>query len=250
MLNDEATLGTRSAERRGLPSGGVGFRALVAFGVASALVIAAGWLAGEVLEGDTAAFDRTILLWFRVSGDPSRLVGPAWLAEMLRDVTSLGSTVVLGTLVVVVAAYLWLARRRADCLLLSAASMFGQAVSTMSKMSFARARPDLVPGAPQVFTASFPSGHALLSAVVFLTLGALLARAEVQPALKRFHVAVAVLLTVAIGASRVALGVHWPTDVLAGWCVGAACALVCSEGDGWLRRGAPASKHKGADKPS
>ena len=211
-------------------------------GVASACLIAVGWLAGEVIEGNTAAFDRTILLWFRVAGDPSRLVGPVWLGEMLRDVTSLGSTVVLWTLVIVVAAYLWLARRRADCLLLLAASVFGQAVSTVSKLSFARARPDLVPGAPQVFTASFPSGHALLSAAVLLTLGALLARAETRLVLQRFHIAAAFALTLSIGVSRVALGVHWPTDVLAGWCVGAVCALLCSSGAARMRRAAAASE--------
>ena len=226
-----------------------GFRAFAILGVASAMVIAAGWLAGKAIEGDTAAFDRTILLWFRVAGDPSRLVGPTWLAEMLRDVTSLGSTVVLWTLVVLVAAYLWLALRRADSVLLLAAATFGQAISSVSKISFSRARPDLAPGAPQVFTASFPSGHALLSAAVYLTLGALLARAERGPIQKRFCIAVAIFLAVAIGISRIALGVHWPTDVLAGWCIGTACALLCSEGAVLLRRRAARDQGRAATKP-
>jgi len=79
----------------------------------------------------------------------------------------------------------------------------------------------------QTQTYSFPSGHAFLSAVTFLTLGALLARVQREPGLKAYMLGVAIALTIVVGLSRLYLGVHWPTDVLAGWCAGAAWAILC-----------------------
>ena len=101
------------------------------------------------------------------------------------------------------------------------------ALSTLLKLAFQRPRPDLVPHGAEVYTASFPSGHAMLSAVTYLTLAALLIQVQVQWRAKTYVLALAVLVTLLIGVSRVYLGVHWPTDVLAGWCIGAAWALLC-----------------------
>ena len=196
--------------------------------ILAGLILAFGLLAQEVLEGDTSAFDRRILLLFRDPSNLSHVIGPAWLPEMMRDLTSLGSTVVLGLVVLIVAGYLALARMPAALALVLGSVLGGQAISTVLKVFFERARPDLIPGAPQVFTASFPSGHAMLSAVTYLTLGALLTRIEEKRSLKRYFMVVAVALTMVVGASRVFLGVHWPTDVLGGWCVGAAWAMICS----------------------
>jgi undecaprenyl-diphosphatase len=109
-------------------------------------------------------------------------------------------------------------------------------LSTLLKMGFDRPRPDLVPHGALVYTASFPSGHATLSAVVYLTLGALLARVQPRLVLKLYLLGLAILLTVMVGVSRVYLGVHWPTDVLAGWAVGAAWALLCWATALWLQR--------------
>jgi undecaprenyl-diphosphatase len=100
-------------------------------------------------------------------------------------------------------------------------------LSTGLKMGFERPRPDLVPHATQVYTASFPSGHAMLSAVTYLTLGALLSRVQRRRRVKAFFLGLALTLTLLIGLSRVYLGVHWPSDVLAGWCIGAAWASLC-----------------------
>ena len=200
---------------------------LVVPGAVSALVLAFGLLAEEVMEGDATAFDRRILMAFRTPGDPGHAVGPAWLPEAMRDLTALGSTLVLAFVLACVLGYLLLAKKRGALVLVMTSVLGGQALSTMLKMGFARPRPDLVANAPQVFTASFPSGHAMLSAVTYLTLGALLMRLETRRVLKAYFLAVACALTVAVGVSRVYLGVHWPTDVLAGWCVGTAWAVLC-----------------------
>ena len=209
---------------------------LVGLCVAAGLILTFGWLAEEVFEGDTTAFDRHILLLFRRSGDPGQLLGPDWLPEMLRDLTSLGSTVILGLVLVVALGYLAMARKRGALALVLVSVLGGQAIATVLKLVFARPRPDLVPNAPMVFTASFPSGHAMLSAITYLTLGALLARIEKRCTLQHYFMITAIALTILVGVSRVALGVHWPTDVLAGWCVGAAWAIGCATAAGWLVR--------------
>jgi undecaprenyl-diphosphatase len=194
----------------------------------AALILVFGMIAEEAMEGDITAFDRRVLLLFRATADPGRLLGPVWVPEALRDVTSLGSVVVLSTVVLTVLGYLAITRNRYAFISVLSTVLSGQIISTGLKILFERARPDLIPGAPHVFTASFPSGHAMLSAVTYLTLGAMLSRLEQRRATKIYLMAVAVTLTIIVGISRVALGVHWPTDVLAGWCVGSAWALVCT----------------------
>jgi undecaprenyl-diphosphatase len=124
-------------------------------------------------------------------------------------------------------AYLLMARKEATALLVIAAVVGGMMLSTALKLGFERPRPDLVPAGARVYTASFPSGHAMLSAVTYLTLGALLARVERRRRTKAFLLATAVAVVLLVGVSRVYLGVHWPSDVLAGWCVGAAWAALC-----------------------
>jgi undecaprenyl-diphosphatase len=151
-------------------------------------------------------------------------------------VTALGSFAFLGLLTAAVAGYLLLVRQRALAVLIVAAAFGGMLLSTLLKLGFDRPRPD-VPHLARVFTASFPSGHATLSAVVFLTLGALLARAERKRRVKTYFVALAIFLTVAVGVSRVYLGVHYPSDVLAGWCLGTAWATLCWTAAVWLRVG-------------
>jgi undecaprenyl-diphosphatase len=200
---------------------------LLGIGLAAGLALAFGLLAEMVLGGGATALDRRILLLFRDPANPARGIGPAWLAEAMRDLTSLGSTLVLGIILLSVLGYLLMAGKRRAMLLVLVSVLGGQVLSTLLKMAFERPRPDLVPNAPQVFTASFPSAHAMLSAVTYLTLGALLMRLEIRRSLKAYVLSLAVVLTVVVGASRVYLGVHWPTDVLAGWCVGTAWAILC-----------------------
>jgi undecaprenyl-diphosphatase len=184
-------------------------------------------IAGEVLEGDTATLDRAILLALREARNLADPIGPSWLEEAARDVTALGGHVVLTIVTLAAFVYLLMTRKSHAAVLVAAAVGGGMLLSTGLKMGFERPRPDLVPHAARVYTASFPSGHAMLSAVTYLTLGALLARVQPSRRLKAFLLGLAVTLTILVGASRVYLGVHWPTDVLAGWCVGAAWASLC-----------------------
>jgi undecaprenyl-diphosphatase len=209
---------------------------LAAVLLAAGSALAFGKLAEEVLEGDTRAFDRAMLLALRDPADLSDPVGPMWVEEMARDVTSLGGTAVLVLVSVAVIGFLLMVRKRGAALLVLGSIGGGVLLSTILKNVFERTRPDLVPHAVHVYTASFPSGHAMLSAVTYLTLGALLTRVQPQRRVKAYLLTVAVVLTVLIGVSRVYLGVHWPTDVLAGWCIGSAWAMLCWLAALWLQR--------------
>lgn len=184
-------------------------------------------LTGEVLEGSTRKFDEAILLALRQPDDLARPIGPAWLTHAFSDITSLGGTTVLTLLTALVTIYLLLDRRRSIALFILAAVLGGWLLSTMLKLGVARPRPDIVPHLVEVHDLSFPSGHAMVSAVTYLTLGALLSRTQAYRSTRIFMIAVAILLTLMIGTSRVFLGVHFPTDVLGGWCAGATWALGC-----------------------
>lgn len=192
-------------------------------------------LVDEVVDGETVAFDQSILLLFRDPENVNQLIGPSWVHEAVRDVTSIGSFSILGLLVVGIVIYLLLTRRRGIALFALASVLGGTALSTLLKMTYNRPRPDLATMSQQ-FTSSFPSGHAMLSAVTFLTLGAILSQLAPTRALRIYVIVAAILLTVLVGVSRVYMGVHFPSDVLAGWCLGAAWALACSMLAYWLQK--------------
>lgn len=193
-------------------------------------------LADEVVDGETHDIDERIMLAMRTTGDISDPIGPHWIEELGRDITALGSMGVLILLTAAVAGFLLLERKRRTALLLIIAVSSGVLLSTLLKYGFDRPRPDLVPHGTVVYTTSFPSGHAMLSAITYLTLGVLLASAQTQRRVKLYLISMAIVLTVGVGISRVYLGVHWPTDVLAGWTAGAFWALFCWQAAGWLRR--------------
>jgi undecaprenyl-diphosphatase len=201
---------------------------LMPFFVVAALLLAFGFIADEVMEGATLQFDRYVMFAFRSSSNNfSAPIGPPWVQEMARDVTSLGSFSVLGLLLVAAVGYLLLIRKREQALLVLVAVLGGVAVNSLLKLAFGRPRQDLFAAAARVFTASFPSDHAALSAITYMTLAALLARTIASRAVRIYLIAVAITLVVLVGISRVYLGVHYPTDILAGWCIGSAWALAC-----------------------
>jgi undecaprenyl-diphosphatase len=184
-------------------------------------------IADEVMEGDTLSLDERILLAMRVAGDAGKPIGPAWVEESFRDFTGLGGVGVLGLLTAATLGYLWLQGMRRAAIYLLAAIGGGLVVSLALKAGFHRPRPDLISHGSMVYTSSFPSGHAMLSAIVYLTGGAMLALLHGRRAVRVYIFACAVLATLLVGISRVYLGVHWPTDVLAGWSAGSAWAALC-----------------------
>jgi undecaprenyl-diphosphatase len=185
-------------------------------------------IADEVMEGETGAFDETLLLALRVPGNQHDPLGPRWLEQAAGDVTALGSVTVLALITLAAIGFLLADGKPRTAMLVFASVGGGTLLSTLLKLGYGRPRPDLVPHGVEVYTASFPSGHALGAAVVFLTLGALLSWSQPSRRIKVYILTTAVLLTILVGVSRVYLGVHWPTDVLAGWTIGAAWALAWS----------------------
>ncbi|MHA6347391.1 phosphatase PAP2 family protein [Roseivivax sp. CAU 1761] len=196
-----------------------------------AAVVATVWgfaeLADEVAEGTTQSLDQALLLLLRAPDDPANPIGPRWLQEMGRDMTALGGVAVLSLTTLAVSGFFLLRGRINSMIFLLAAVGGGILVSSLAKETFQRPRPDLVPHGSIVYTTSFPSGHSMMAAVTYLTLGVLIARVQPKRRVKSYILTLAVLLTGSVGVSRVYLGVHWPTDVLAGWLAGAGWALLC-----------------------
>jgi undecaprenyl-diphosphatase len=172
-------------------------------------------------------FDERVLLSLRRPDDSAVPIGPSWLLGAARDVSALGSTTILVLMIVSVAGYLLLERRTGMLGLVLAATCGGGLILNVLKPLFARPRPSVVPHLVPVHSPSFPSGHSLLSAVVYLTLGALLARVTSDRITRIYLILLAAFLTVSIGLSRIYLGVHYPTDVLGGWVAGFLWALAC-----------------------
>jgi undecaprenyl-diphosphatase len=207
----------------------------------SLLFIAGGiWafveVADEVIEGESQHYDEAILRALRQPGDPSQPIGPTWLKAAALDFTALGSTAVISLVCTVTVGFLALRRKWGSVVLVLASIAGGALVSTILKQSFERARPSMVPHLAEVHSLSFPSGHSMLSAITYITLGTLLARTTSDRKIKIYYLAIAIFLAGLIGLTRVYLGVHYPTDVLAGWCAGISWALLCSLVARWLQR--------------
>ncbi len=211
-----------------------------ALGTISLIALLFVWLGSEVGEGETRRFDSRILLALRQPGDLAQPVGPHWLQSAMLDLTALGGGTVLALVTLMAIGSLLALRKRAEALFIAVAVGGGGALSALLKMGYARPRPELVAHLVEVTSSSFPSGHAMNSAITYLTLGVLLARAVPDRLLKIYVLWVGVLLTLIVGISRVYLGVHWPTDVLAGWAIGSAWAGAC-----WIVAEALRSRYAG-----
>jgi len=214
-----------SATREPSPRPRIDTRILITFVIAAVVSLAFLMLAAKVTGGSTMAFDKAIIEGLRDTADPAVPAGPQWLQRVMIDVTALGGGTVLTIVTAIVVAYLLVIRRWSTAGFVAFAIAGGGAANELLKSTFLRARPDLVAHLTDSYSSSFPSGHAMNSALTYLTLAALLARTQKNKRVRVFLLAVAIVLTMAIGFSRVYLGVHWPTDVIAGWCVGATWAL-------------------------
>lgn len=217
---------------------------------AIALAVAIFLKLASVVSGDSPLeLDTRLILAMRVPGSPDDPIGPPWLEEAARDLTALGSATLLFLAIAAACCYLLLKRQWLTAVFVAGSTVGGIATSFLLKSGFDRPRPDLVAHEAEVFTSSFPSSHAMASAIVFLTLGALLARSQPSRPIRAYLLLLAAALTAVVGVSRVYLGVHWPTDVLAGWVAGGAwalgaymCAQVVKRGYGRTRRGSVPSE--------
>jgi undecaprenyl-diphosphatase len=189
-----------------------------------------------VLEGDLHETEVRWMKDLRSPTDLARPIGPAWLENVNREVTVLGGGVVLTLITLVVAGYLLIERWYASTLFLLVAVAGGMLLTNVLKSFFDRDRPTVVPHLADSLLQSYPSGHSMMSSVVYLTLAVLLARAMERRRVKVYCVTVALLLSLIVGASRVYLGVHYPTDVIAGWAGGIAWALLCWLAAYWLEK--------------
>ena len=217
-------------------------------------VVAGLWgfaaLSDEVLDGETEGLDQTLLLALRSPHDVSDPIGPLWIEEMGRDLTALGGTAVLTLLTLSVSLFLLLDRKKRLALVVLVAAGGGLILSLILKRNFDRPRPDLVPHETYVYTASFPSGHAMMAATTYLTLAAIVARAYGNRAITIYVVGLAGFLVLIVGASRVYLGVHWPTDVMAGWSAGGTWAASSWLVTHWLQLHGAVEPEEGSRSPS
>ncbi len=172
-------------------------------------------------------FDEWVLLSMRDADNPQYLFGPHWVDEAVRDVTALGGPAVLSFMILIVTIYLLLQKKYRSAVLVLVVTVGGLFISLLLKDFFLRDRPDIVPALMVETSTSFPSGHSMLAAIVYLTLGSLLTRLESNPRIRTYIISVAILTAVLIGLTRIMLGVHYPTDVLVGWIVGFFWAALC-----------------------
>lgn len=184
-------------------------------------------LTSEVLEHETHHWDEAILLGLRHADDLSVPIGPPWILHAVRDVNSLGGVTVLAIMTILATAFLLVSRRRAMAIYMLTSVMGGWAISNALKFGVSRPRPTVVPHLMDVYDLSFPSGHAMMSAVTYLTIAAMVSQGNLSLATRLFLLATAFVLTFAVGLCRIYLGVHYPTDVLAGWGAGSVWALCC-----------------------
>jgi undecaprenyl-diphosphatase len=179
----------------------------------------------------TQAFFVAMKEWLLLLRNPQALndpLGPAWFEDVMRDMTGLGGIGVVIGGSALLAGYLWLQRRRMDVLILAGSVAGAQIVSAVSKLLVSRPRPDLVSHEAEIYSASFPSGHTLMATVTWVTFAMLLAADFQDRRVRDYLLLVAWIVAIAVGCSRIYLGVHWPSDVLAGWAIGALWMIILS----------------------
>ena len=209
-------------------------RILGALVVCAAAALAFFKVVNEIFLEDERGMDHAIILALRDPADATHPLGPAWVADVARDITSLGSVSVLTIVTAGALILLVLVGRKSGAIYAVSAIVTGTLLVQFLKTLFGRSRPDLVPEIAEMASKSFPSGHTSMSAIIYLTLAALIAREVPKVGSKIYVVCFGILLTGLVGMSRVYLGFHWPSDVVAGWALGAAWALLWWAGAEWL----------------
>jgi len=209
--------------------------AIVLAAISALLAVGFYSLSLAVVRGSTGDLDRQAVLAMRQSDDLSDPIGPRWAEELGRDFTALGGVAVIVLLTFTVTAFFWLSSMHRAAAYVAIASLGSLLISSGLKQLFDRPRPDLVPHGAHVYTSSFPSGHSTMAAAAYLTLGLVASQFVPRRRLKVLFIGVAMFITMVVGISRVYLGVHWPSDVLAGWTVGLSWALICWVVAVWLQ---------------
>jgi len=184
-------------------------------------------IADWVTAGETASIDKKILLLFRNSENPSIPLGPERLQHVIRDITALGSSTLLTIFTLLIVFYLALKKEVRSIVYVLSAAIGGGVLVQLLKHFFARPRPDIVTHLVSEFTMSFPSGHSAMSAVIYISFAVLISRIENSHKTRLFLISSALIISFLVGLSRIYLGVHYPTDVLAGWMIGLFWALLC-----------------------
>ncbi len=208
---------------------------LMVLGALSASLWATVEVMDWVVEGEHHAVDEKIIRALRQPSDPVVPIGPGWVKNAALDITALGSAPVLVLFVVLICGFLLLERKFAAAGLILFASLSGTVLNQILKSFFSRERPDVVPHLTEFGNSSFPSGHSMLASIIYLTLAALLTQTVKTLPTKLYLIGGAFLLAFLIGLTRVILGVHYPSDVLAGWTAGTSWALVCWLVAHWLK---------------
>ena len=216
-----------SAERIDLPARGWRIDPAKAGGLGLLCWAAAGAIAWLVKTGHAAPLDSMGLLFWRTAPELAP-AGPPWLVEMVRDMTSLGGVLLRNLLAIGAAAALLFMRLRREAVLLAFTVMSGWGVNTLLKTAVGRARPEIVPHLTEAGGASFPSGHSFNSAVVFIAIALAFATLSARASVRAVVIGAAVVLSLAVAWTRVWLGVHFPTDVIAGWLGGAGWAFLAT----------------------
>jgi undecaprenyl-diphosphatase len=216
-------------------------RVLIGLFLAAGALLSFLEIAEEMGEGETTPIDSQLILMLREPGDLNNPLGSRNVEEAVRDITALGGTVVVILVTLVSVLAFLFHRRRIHAAVMGGVVLAAWLSSDATKILYGRPRPDLVPHEAYVYSASFPSGHSTMSTAAFLTLAMLIASLETKRRSKALAYVLAALVVIGVGFSRVYLGVHWPSDVLAGWCLGSAWALV-----GWIVLRALGGRTRGA----
>ena len=200
------------------------YRAILILGFGSLLTFGLIWV---IKGGSLTNFEESLLMFFRHSSDLANPLGSTAIEEAIRDLTSLGGTLVTTLLAIFVVVFLYLYQKPGYAIFLAVTLLSGVAYVFLIKLGFDRPRPEVVPHFMRSLSPSFPSGHSAMSAMVYLLVADVLARGFPGKSLKVFTFSVAILITISVGISRVYLGVHWPSDVLGGWVIGVTWVLTC-----------------------